>query len=127
MFKPNTAVLDALAKKCQDRIELLDKVLNDKTIVYIDFANVRGFCKRLGWQIDLKKLKILFDSFAVKEARFYFGTYRNDDKSQRFMTFVHKTGYKVRTKPVKIIQVSIDASSVSAKSPDILGNFIRDK
>ena len=45
----------------------------------------------------------------------------------RFMTFVHKAGYKVRTKPVKTIEVSIDVSSISEKSPDILNNFIKDQ
>jgi uncharacterized LabA/DUF88 family protein len=43
------------------------------------------------------------------------------------MTFVHKTGYKVTTKPVKTMQLSIDVSSISEKSPDILSNFISDK
>jgi uncharacterized LabA/DUF88 family protein len=126
MFRPSTAALQALAKKFPDRIVMLEGVLNDKTIVYIDFANVRGFCKRLGWQLDLKKLKALFDSFGVIEVRFYFGTFSKDLKSQRFMTFVHGAGYKVRTKQVKIMRCSIDVSSISEKSPDILANFIKE-
>lgn len=43
------------------------------------------------------------------------------------MTFVYKAGYKVRTKSVKTMQLSIDVSSISEKSPDILNNFIKDQ
>src|SRR5689334_13482943 len=127
MFTPRTSTLAALAKKFPDRIALLEKVLDDKTIVYIDYANIRGMCKRLSWQIDLRKLKDLLDSFGIIEARFYFGTFPKDAKSQRFMTFVHRCGYKIRTKHVKIIRVSIDATSISPKSPDILANFIDER
>jgi uncharacterized LabA/DUF88 family protein len=126
MFKPNTPELESLGKKLPERIAYLESVLNEKTIVYLDYANIRGWSKRLGWQIDLKKLKGLFDSFGIIEVHFYFGTYSGDEKSNRFMTFVHKSGYKVHTKPVKIMQLSIDVTSISAKSPDILTNFITD-
>lgn len=126
MFNPKTPALDTLAKKLPERITYLESILNDKTIVYLDYANVRSWSKRLGWQIDLQKLKDFFDSFGIIEAHFYFGTYPGDDKSSRFMTFVHKAGYQVHTKPVKIMQLSIDVTSISAKSPDILANFITD-
>jgi len=66
MFKPVNATLDALAKKLPERIAYLESILNEKTIVYLDYldyANVRGWSKRLGWQMDLKKLKDFFDSF----------------------------------------------------------------
>src|SRR5438270_14024045 len=116
MFTPKNAVLDAIAKRCHDRIELLERVLTNQTIVYIDYANVRGVCKRLAWQIDLQKLKDFLDSFGVIECRFYFGTYSKDEKSQRFMKFVHSAGYKVRTKSVQLMNWSIDATSISSQS-----------
>lgn len=124
MFKPKTPQIAAVAKKFPERITFLETVLTERTVVYLDYANVRGWSKRMGWQIDLKKLKDLFDSFGIIEARFYFGTYTGDDKSQRFMTFVHKVGYKISTKPVKIMRLSIDVTSISVQSPDILTNFI---
>jgi|SRR5579859_302202 len=124
MFTATTPEIDSLAKKFPERIAHLGAILTDKTIVYMDYANVRQLSKRTGWQIDLKKLKDMFGSFGVKKTCFYFGTYPGDDKSARFMTFVHRTGYTVHTKPVKIMRLSIDVSSVSAQSPDILGNFI---
>jgi uncharacterized LabA/DUF88 family protein len=106
-------------------VSSLEKLLTANTVVYIDFGNVREWRKRLGWEIDLKKLKDFLDSFGVKEVRFYFGTPRGDDGASRFMTFVHKCGYKIRTKPVKKMQISIDLSNVADPlSKDALASFI---
>jgi uncharacterized LabA/DUF88 family protein len=124
MFAPTTNAIEALARKWPDRIALLDSVLAKPSIVYIDYANVRGWTKRLGWNIDLKVLKDLLDSFGVMEVRFYFGNFPQDPGSQKFMTMLHRTGYRIRTKPVKIMNLSIDVSSISSKSPDILASFI---
>lgn len=124
MFAPKTAWIDGCAQKDPERIKLLENVLDEKTIVYIDFANVRGWMRRLGWNLDIRKLKDLLDSFAVIESRFYFGTFNGDNRSQKFMKLVHSCGFKVRTKPVKIMQLSIDVTSISSASPDILVNFI---
>lgn len=124
MFKPKTKEIEALARKFPERIKELEAILTDKTIVYIDFANVRRCVRRIGWDIDLRKLKDFLDSFGVLEARFYFGTIPGNGGSEKFMTFVHRAGYKVRTKPVKIMRLSIDVSSISSRSPDILANFV---
>jgi uncharacterized LabA/DUF88 family protein len=124
MFKAKNAGIDALAKKFPDRIAFLETVLTERTIVYMDYANVRNWSRRMQWQLDLQKLKDLLDSFSVLEVRFYFGTYQGDTKSQGFMTFVHRAGYKIRTKSVKIMKLSIDATSISPTSPDILASFI---
>src|ERR1035438_9111829 len=83
MFQPKTPEIDALGKKFPDRVKLLEALLTDRTIVYIDYANVRGWSKRLGWSLDLRKLKDLLDSFGVIEVRFYFGTYVGQDRSRR--------------------------------------------
>ena len=127
MFTPKTRDIRLAAEKSPDKIKRLESLLSEQTVVYVDFGNVSGWSKRLGWQIDLRRLKDFLDSFSIIEVRFYFGTTPDHDGSARFMTFVHKTGYKVRTKPVKTIQVSIDVSSISEKSPDILNNFIKDQ
>ena len=124
MFKPKTFPLEHFAKVWPERINVLDTMLTDKTVVYVDYGNVRGWKKRLGWEIDLRKLKELFDSFGVLEVRFYFGTNVGDNGSERFMTAVHRMGYKMRTKRIKRMELSIDVTSVSAKSPDILSNFM---
>lgn len=124
MFTAKTNALDMAAKKFPERVEMLESLLNYSTIVYIDFSNVNGLQRRLGWQIDLRKLKDLFDSFGVKETRFYFGTLSGHEGSSRFMSFVYKAGFKVRTKKVKVMELSIDVTSISPQSPDILSNFI---
>jgi uncharacterized LabA/DUF88 family protein len=127
MFSAKTRDIRLIGEKDPEMIKTLESLLNEQTIVYIDFGNVSGWPKRLGWEIDLRRLKDFLDSFGVIQARFYFGTTPGNDGSARFMSFVHKIGYKVRTKPVKTMQISIDVSSVSEKSPDILNNFIKDK
>jgi uncharacterized LabA/DUF88 family protein len=127
MFKPATPEIKILASKFPDRIKELEKLLDNKTIVYIDFANLNGSAKKLGWQVDLKKLKALLDSFSIIEARFYFGHYPGDQRSRGFITLAHHTGFVIRTKPIKTMQISIDASSISKASPDILCSFISDK
>jgi uncharacterized LabA/DUF88 family protein len=127
MFKAKTVELDALAKKFPERIKELEKLLDDKTIVYIDFANVNGSVRKLGWKVDLKKLKELLFSFGIIEARFYFGHYPGDQRSRGFITLAHKVGYIIRTKPRKVMHISIDVTSISKGSPDILSSFISDK
>jgi uncharacterized LabA/DUF88 family protein len=125
MFRAKNFALQFAARNHAERVASLEQLLTDKTIVYIDFGNVREWRKRLGWEIDLGKLKDFLDSFGVKEVRFYFGTVPNDAGQNRFMTFVHKRGYKIRTKQVKKMQISIDVTSIgSQNSPDVLSSFI---
>ncbi|HEY4356413.1 MAG TPA: NYN domain-containing protein [Acidobacteriaceae bacterium] len=124
MFTPKTFPLEHFAARFPERIKQLESLLNEKTIVYIDYGNVRGWSRRLGWMIDLAKLKDFLNSFGVRQVWFYFGTYTGDSKSEKFMSFVHSQGFKVRTKHVKIMSLSIDVSSISNRSPDILTNFI---
>jgi uncharacterized LabA/DUF88 family protein len=127
MFQPRTGTLTVLAKKFPERIKGLERLLDDKTVVYIDFANVNGSVNKLGWKVDLQKLIDLLNSFGVIESRFYFGHYPGDQKSRGFITLAYKKGFVVRTKPIKVMQLSIDATSVSRGSPDILCQFISDK
>lgn len=125
MFKAKTFALDFAAKNHAERIASLEKLLTDRTIVYIDFGNVRGWRKRLGWEIDLQKLKDFLDSFGVKEVRFYFGTLPNDTSAGRFMTFIHKQGYKIRTKRVKKMMLSIDMTNIKdPRSRAVLESFV---
>jgi uncharacterized LabA/DUF88 family protein len=127
MFKAKTPEIEVLSKKFPERIKELEKLLDDKTVVYIDFANLSGSAKKLGWQVDLKKLKALLDSFSIIEARFYFGHYPRDERSRGFVSVAYRSGYVIRTKPIKTMQISIDATSISKASPDILSSFVSDK
>lgn len=110
-----------------DRLKELRDLFDGNTHVYIDYANTRRACQRLGWQIDLQKLKNLLDSTGkTRSLKFYFGTIAGDKKSQGFIARARKIGFSVQTKPVKIIKLSIDVSSVSVQSPSILKSFINE-
>lgn len=123
MFNPKTPELAAFQKAYPGRIKKLESFFDASTGVYIDYANARN---RLGsWQIDLSKLKDLFDSFgSVVFQKFYFGTLCGDKKSEGFIHRVKKIGFDMHTKPVKIMEISIDATSISPGSPDILQHFV---
>jgi uncharacterized LabA/DUF88 family protein len=122
MFKPVTPELAAFQKAYPGRITKLEEFFDGPSGVYIDYANVR---KRLGWRIDLERLKQLFDSFGViVSQRFYFGTLEGDKGSEGFIRRIQKIGFELCTKPVKIMNLSIDATSITKGSPDILEHFI---
>lgn len=126
MFTPKTDRLQKLAKKFPNRIEELEVIFNKKTNVYIDYANVLPWAKKLQWDIDLKRLKQLFDSFdTINEVKFYYGTLQGNLYSEQLIKEVQKYHYSVTTKPVKIYSLSINTSSISSTSADLLKDFIR--
>jgi hypothetical protein len=68
MFIPKTEKIRKIATDKQKVIERLEKVFYQRTRVYIDYANVRPWSVKLGWHIDLKRLKQFLDSFDTIEA-----------------------------------------------------------
>jgi len=126
MFKPKTERMDLLAQVFPKRIEEVDKIFNTSTVIYIDWANVIHWQEKLDWHIDLVRIKQFLDSFSsVKKVRFYGGTLNNNKKSKEQIKEATDVGYVVSTKPVKIMRVSIDVSSISNESPEILKNFLK--
>lgn len=128
MFTASTRKLQELASKRPDVIQQLERLLVGRVRMYIDYANVRSWVGRLGWHIDVERLQQFLRSFEnidIHTVGFYYGTLQGDRHSEAFMARVDRLGYRVRTKPVKIMQISIDASSVSLESPDLLKQFIR--
>jgi uncharacterized LabA/DUF88 family protein len=126
MFKAKTERIQELAGKYPQRIQELERVFDRRTHVYIDFANVKPWATKLGWHVDLKRLKQFLDSFdTIKSIKLYQGTLAGDAESEQFAREVQNFGYHLMTKPVKIMRLSIDVSSIPANSPDILKNFIR--
>ena len=115
-----------LAEKFSERISELEKLFFKATNIYIDYANVRPWATKLGWHIDLKRLKQFLDSFTnIQSVKIYHGTLLGDDGSEDTIDELQKRGYIVKTKPVKIMKQSIDVSSIATTSPDLLGKFIR--
>jgi len=126
MFQPKTERIKELAQKYPERILELEKIFDKKTNIYIDFANVIRWQDKLKWHIDLKRLKQFLDSFGnVTKIKFYNGKLEGDEKSLTILEEAKKYGYDVKTKSVKIMKLSIDVSSISPNSPEILKNFIR--
>jgi len=125
MFKPKTPIIQNLAQQQPKVIEQLENLLTGRCAVYIDYANVRSWSKRLGWEIDLKRLYQFLKSFDnIQKVSFYFGMLSDDERSAKFIKTVKRFGYRVRTKPVKVMRIPIDVSSISPESPDILKQCI---
>ena len=126
MFKPFTERIELLAAKYPDRIQELEGLFEGKVGIYIDYANVIGWQDRLGWRIDLKRLKQFLNSFdSIIKARFYYGTLEGDAESEALLAEANKYGYEVITKPVKIMNFPINIASIPLTSPDIIKQFIR--
>ena len=126
MFQAKTERIKKLSQKYPDRILELEKIFDKKANIYIDFANVIRWQDKLKWHIDLKRLKQFLDSFRnIEKIKFYNGKLEGDEKSLAILGEAEKCGYIVKTKLVKIMQLSIDVSSIPPNSPAILKNFIR--
>lgn len=124
-FVPRTDRLDKLSRLFPDVVNKLETVFDKPTIIYVDFANVIPWSNRLKWNVDVKRLKQVFDSFPnIKKVRFYYGELKGDPHSQMILAEARNHGYEVKTKAVKIIKQSIDVTSINIQSPDLLRQFI---
>lgn len=125
-FNPKTERIETIYKRKPSAVDEIAALLSGETKVYIDYANVRPWSEKLGWHIDPKRLKQFLDSFSeVSESSIYQGTLRGDNKSEEEIRDLKHFGYRVRTKDVKIMKLSIDATSVSSDSTVLVGQFIR--
>lgn len=126
MFTPKTKRIGDIAKDKQEVIRQLESIFIAKTRVYIDYANVRPWSEKLGWHIDLKRLKQFLDSFnTIGAINFYNGYLSGDERSEKEKAELENCKYILRTKPVKIMRFSIDASSVPEDSTALVNQFIR--
>lgn len=126
MFNPKTVRIENIAKDKQEVIKQLNDLFRAKTRVYIDYANVRPWSEKLEWHIDLKRLKQFLDSFDTIEAiNFYNGYLAGDERSEREKSEAENYKYILRTKPVKIMNFSIDAARIPPDSTALLDRFVR--
>ena len=126
MFTPKTERIEKIAKDQQEIISQLDSIFSAKTRVYIDYANVRPWSEKLGWHIELKRLKQFLGSFDTVEAvNFYNGYLAGNERSEKEKTEAENCKYILRTKPVKIMNFSIDVSSILPDSTVLVSQFIR--
>lgn len=118
-----------LAKLYEDkpaRVDELIGLLKGDAVVYIDYANIKPWSTKLGWHIDIKRLKQLLDAIGqVKKERIYYGTLIGDKDSEKLIADLQGLKYEVTTKPVKKMRLSIDAQSIPEDSPSLLKDFVR--
>lgn len=126
MFIPKTKKIEEIAKSKQDAIRQLQSIFDAKTRVYIDYANVRPWSEKLGWHIDLKRLKQFLDSFGtIESVNFYNGYLQDNERSAKEKQEIENCKYVLHTKPVKIMRFSINAARVPSDSTALLDRFIR--
>jgi len=102
MFKRKTKLIEKIAEEKQEVIKQLESIFDKKTRVYIDYANVRPWSIKLGWHIDLARLKAFLCSFDnIESVNFYNGYLAGDERSEREKTLAENCKYILRTKPVK--------------------------
>ena len=84
MFQSKIKRIKKIAEKYPKRIEELEKLFSGSVNIYIDYANVRPWSFRLGWSIDLKRLKQFLNSFDnIQSIKFYDGTLMGDQESEK--------------------------------------------
>ena len=126
MFNPRTKRIEKLAELFPKVIEELENIFDGDSGIYFDWQNVIHWQEKFGWRFDLKRIKQFFNSFsAVKFVKIYVGTLEGNEQSEEQIIELNAMGYDVKTKPVKIMPISIDVSSVPKNSPALLQNFIR--
>jgi uncharacterized LabA/DUF88 family protein len=125
MFTPKTGRIKALAGKFPYVEADLETIFGGPTVMYVDYGNVRNWCNKLGWHVDIVRLKQLVDSFSGPVlSRFYYGTQEGVEESEERIRCANNAGYSVWTKPVKTIKLSIDVRGITFDSPDIIKNFV---
>lgn len=126
MFKPKTNRIGALAQLFPKVIEEMESIFDNVSNVYIDWQNVLHWQDKLKWHFNLKRLKQLLDSFdTIKSVKIYTGTLEGDQRSKEQIKEINANGYVLSTKPVKLMRISVDVSSIAKDSPAILKNFIK--
>jgi len=126
MFKAKTERVGKLARISPKRVKELESIFVGKTKIYLDFANVYHWSQKLGWHVDLRRLKQLLDSFTnIDQVSWYNGTLIGDVYSEQSVKDANNYGYRVVTKPVKLMRLSVDVSGIPINSPVVLENFIK--
>lgn len=126
MFVPKTERIHKLSLIYPSRIREIEEVFAQRTKVYIDYANVFHWSQKLRWHIDLRRLWQLLSSFdTIQSVSWYNGTLIGDKYSEQEVRLAEKLGYRVVTKPVKIMHLPIDVSGIPTNSPTVLANFVK--
>ncbi len=126
MFKPQTERLEKLYTNKSSQVKFLDKKLfKGKTNVYIDWANVFHWQKKLNWHIEVKRLKQFLYSFdQINSVKIYQGYFEGDKTGEQELKDWESWGLEVRTKPVKEINIDIDMTSFKLEDTTIINRVM---
>lgn len=129
MFTPKTPRIREFAEKHPEIIDKMTGLFSGNVNIYIDYANVRPWSEKLQWHIEPRRLKQFLQSFdAIRSVKFYQGELIGDPRSQKEIKHLQSLEcgrFTLRTKPVKIMRFSVDATSIDAQSPILFRKFIR--
>lgn len=126
MFNPKTERIKKLAELFPKVISELENIFGKSANIYIDWQNVIHWQEKLDWHFNIKRMKQFFDSFdAIKSVKIYTGTLDGNQESEKQIKELNDSGYAVSTKPVKLMKMSINVSSIPKDSPAILKSFIK--
>jgi uncharacterized LabA/DUF88 family protein len=85
--------------------------IKKETLALIDWANVYGWHKSLGWEVDLAKLFYFLDKYKkIIDKRLYYGVEIGQSQSENFKIVVENLGFSFISKEVKWTPVSLEKS-----------------
>src|SRR3989344_2343299 len=98
---------------------MLGKFIEGKAGVFIDAANIELSAKDLGFQVDYRRLyKWLSKECSLKFIGFFTVRF-NNKKHDAFLTVLKKSGYKLTTKPLKLIKKRRDGTHLRKANFDV--------
>jgi uncharacterized LabA/DUF88 family protein len=85
--------------------------IDKKALLLVDWANVYGWKKSLGWEVCPQRLYNFFDRPKVINKIFYYGEDEGQEKSENFMTEIKNIGFDISPKKVKWVPVLLENQS----------------
>jgi len=82
--------------------------IKKRTLLLIDWANVYGWRKNLGWEVCPVKIYNYFDRPKIIDKRLYHGVEIKQTKSEEFKIDMESLGYSVISKEVKWTPVTLE-------------------
>lgn len=81
--------------------------LKGKTIVFIDYANIKAWAREKELAFDMQVLYQILKDSGVEKILFYYGTDPKNPGSFSFLRKMREIGFEVITKPVKYFKISL--------------------
>jgi len=82
---------------------MIGQFVKGRVCVFIDAANLENSVKSLGWWVDYRKLYDYFETHAQLVGIRHYCPHFDDERQNKFFTVLKKRGFKLITKPLKVI------------------------